>query len=951
MGRRIRAALAIALGVAMVASGLGVAAASTPPQTIGPLPWLGPGALAGSAVPSAYFSSGMNASQVLGKTNFTLSPALTNASTFCNANTAEFDRAGDLWVADYCNNRVLEFVPPFSNSMTASLVLGQPTFTSGQSGTTASSLYQPSALAFDASGDLWVADSFNNRVLEFVPPFTSGMSASLVLGQSSFTTKFAGSGSGQLNAPDEVAFDAAGDLWVSEFVNNRVTEFVPPFSNGMPAEVVLGQPTFGPTGPGVGPDHLRGPFGVAFNATGALFLADTNNNRILVFLPPFTSGASASAVLGQPNFTASAPGVGATSFYGPNYLTFDAEGNLWVGDTNNNRVLEFPAPVDASSRAVLVLGQPNMTARLAHTSARGMSNPEQALVGPGGMIYVAEFSNSRVLGFSPPFENGSAAALVIGQWGFDVSSTAPTASNLGRSLASAYDANGDLWVVDTYDNRVLEFPPPITLGESATVVLGQPSLNDSLNGQTASNFFLPEGLAFAPNGALWVSDSYNSRLLEFLPPFATGMAASVVLGQPNFTANAPATSNRSLALPGGIAFDPNGDLWVADSLNSRVLEFEPPFTTYEAATTVIGQTNFDSPIPGTSPTSLFLPSSIAFDANGTLYVSDSYNSRVLSYSAPLGTGEAASGVLGQTNFYSGGPGTGPGALDQPAGIAVDPRGQLWVADAQNNRVLRYSLPIVDGSPANLVLGQPSLSTVAPGTTSGSLRQPGGVTLDPVAGGVWVADYGNSRLLYFPGNAESVATGTVVFSHGRGAINQRPITGVQLNFSSVSGLSSATVITQRLAGEPTGTTPTGFTNTTYFDVAVSPLAGASGTVQVCLTVPGVLVQGQMLYWLGTTWAIAGSISVSHSTACGVVPLAALTGTPVALSVPGPSQFPSFPTLYLFVGATIVFIAIAAGLVLFNLRKQRRLAAQAPPPGSAPLGSSSSSEAPPPKPPTG
>lgn len=949
MGIRYRAPLAIALVACVVLSSWsGVAAVVAPAAAPAP---------AGSAVgpapdtlPPSSFSSGLNASQVLGKSDFTSSPALANASTLCNANSATFDAHGDLWVADYCSNRVLEFVPPFSSQMRATLVLGQPNMTANGAGTSARSFYQPSALAFDSGGDLWVVDTFNNRVLEFVPPFTSGMAASLVVGQSSFTSSLGGSGSTQLDGPDAVTFDAYGDLWVSEFINNRITEFTPPFSNGMAASTVLGQPGFGESGIGTGPARLHGPFGAVFNASGALWVADTNNNRILAFLPPFVSGESATFVLGQPNFTADQPSVGPRGFYGPNYLSFDAQGDLWVGDTNNNRVLEFTAPITALSSAALVLGQPNDTGRLAHTSATGMSNPEQALLGPGGLLYVVEFSNSRVLAFAPPFVNGSAAELVIGQASFDTSSTAPTAASLGRSTQSVYDAAGDLWVLDTYSNRVLEFPAPVTIGESATVVLGQPSLNDSLNGQSASNLFLPQGLAFAPDGALWVSDTYNDRVLEFLPPFTTGMSASLVLGQPNFTSSAPGTTDRSLALPGGIAFDAAGDLWVVDSLNSRVVEFRPPFSTYEAASTVIGQPNFTSFLPGTSPQQLFFPSDVAFDANGTLYVSDTDNNRVLAFPPPLTTYEAANAVLGQTNLYSGGNGSGPSGLTHPTGVAVDPRGAVWVADTLNNRVLRYALPVVDGEAADVVLGQGNLFGASAGTTSSALRYPIGVTVDPVSGGLWVGDYGNSRLLFFPGDAIAVATGSVTFTGGVGAINQRPFTGVQLNFTDVQGLAAATVVTQRLAGAPVGVTPTGFANTTYFDVAAFPVA-SSGVAQTCLTVPGVTVHPELDYWNGASWVEAGSIGVDNSTECGTIPLTALVGTPIALSVAGPSSPPSSASLSLFVYATIAFIVVVAGLILFNIRRQRKASAARPPEpsDSGPLPASRPPGPPPPAPP--
>ncbi len=72
--------------------------------------------------------------------------------------------------------------------------------------------------------------------------------------------------------------------------------------------------------------------------------------------------------------------------------------------------------------------------------------------------------------------------------------------------------------------------------------------------------------------------------------FYNGEAASIVIGQSNFTSNSYSTSQTGIALPMGAAFDSSGNLWVADSHNSRILEFESPFTNGEAASVVLGQT-------------------------------------------------------------------------------------------------------------------------------------------------------------------------------------------------------------------------------------------------------------------------------------------------------------------------------------------------------------------------
>src|SRR6185437_9683938 len=113
-------------------------------------------------------------------------------TTLCQPWGISFDTKGDLWVVDSGNSRILEYQPPFSTGMAATLEIGQPVaseFSSSagcSTGPTETSMCQPRALAFDAGGNLWVTDSEDWRVLEFTPPFSSGMAASTVLGQPDF---------------------------------------------------------------------------------------------------------------------------------------------------------------------------------------------------------------------------------------------------------------------------------------------------------------------------------------------------------------------------------------------------------------------------------------------------------------------------------------------------------------------------------------------------------------------------------------------------------------------------------------------------------------------------------------------------------------------------------------------------------------------------------------------
>jgi sugar lactone lactonase YvrE len=259
----------------------------------------------------------MNASVVLGQSDFTSKSESTTQSGLDFPQGVAFDGSGNLWVAEFFNNRVVEFVPPFSNGMSASLVLGQADFLSQTAATSQSGMHGPVALAFNKSGNLWVADFDNNRALEFVPPFSNGMSATLVLGQPNFTSATAHTTQTGFGAPDGIAFDASGNLFIAEDDNDRVVEFIPPFSNGMAATLVLGQPNFTTAGFVPTQTGLASAQQIAFDSTGNLFVTDPFASRVVQFVPPFSNGMAASLVLGQLDFTSSAPAAGTSGMNFP----------------------------------------------------------------------------------------------------------------------------------------------------------------------------------------------------------------------------------------------------------------------------------------------------------------------------------------------------------------------------------------------------------------------------------------------------------------------------------------------------------------------------------------------------------------------------------------------------------------------------------------------------------
>ncbi|MGB6552381.1 MAG: hypothetical protein WBE78_02740 [Candidatus Binataceae bacterium] len=357
-------------------------------------------------------------------------------------------------------------------------------------------------------------------------------------------------------------------------------------------------------------------------------------------------------------------------------------GSLIVGDSGNQRVLEFLPPFTTGMNASVVFGQPNFTSSGQNVTQNGMGNPEATAFDQLGNLWAGDFFFGRVIDFIPPFSNGMNASTVIGQADFMTnggSSGIPASqSNMNNVVGVAFDAACNLWASDFQNNRILGFAPPFSNGMNASLVIGQTDFTSTGGATTASNFNLPQFLTFDPAGNLWVADYSNNRVLEFATPLSTGESASLVIGQTDFVSGGGGTTQSTLAAPFGVAFDPEGDLWVADSVNNRALEFVPPFTIGMNASVVIGQQNFTSSNSATTQSGLASASDVRFDSAGNLYVADPNNNRVLIYNAIVGGGPKftngmnASVVIGQPNFTTSTANTTVNGLMGPLGVTIGP---------------------------------------------------------------------------------------------------------------------------------------------------------------------------------------------------------------------------------------------------------------------------------------
>jgi uncharacterized protein (TIGR03437 family) len=696
--------------------------------------------------------------------------------------------SGNLYVADYNNNRVLRFPAPFlnPNRIEPDAVYGQASFTAlTVSSTSATSLRQPRSVAFDSAGNLWVADSGNNRILRFSAATLNNpapIAADTVIGQKDFVSSGNNGGGTISNSgfdlPASITFDAQDNLYVADFNNTRVIRFAAPLgpaTTNASASLVWGESSFAVRGvpAQATASSLAGPTGVAVDQSGNLYVSTLGDNRVLVFPASGPNGVAAKSVFGQSDFATTTPNTGAfpqaslNSLSGPLDVKVDRAGNVVVADSGNNRVVEFPA---ASKSAAKVWGQNDFVSNGPNEIKPASLNfPYQIAIDYSKApfpLYVADTGNHRVLVWkdSVQFRSGDPADLVIGQPNmFSAlpnvdSGTAkqPSSTSLSSPTGIAVNpSDGTLYVADSGNNRVLRFPRPVNQNGRITpdAVIGQANFTTSTSASiSASSLNSPGGVAIGPNGDLFVADSGNNRVLEFPAAAGTGSSALRVYGQPsmNIGAQASRVSAQTLAAPQGIFVDQASNLYVADAGANRVLIFPntqnaPPAG--QAATAVLGQADL-SGTPGVI--SLKAPVGVGVDTNGNVYVSDSGNNRVLVFSWPgyLNGGVGASTVIGQgsasgtaINWDAQAGFASADGLYNPVAVYLDRQDTLYVGDAGNNRVLQFLKAAVISNGATLQSGVP----LAPGSI-GTLIGSGLANGTAVASDSWPSSLLNRQVV-------------------------------------------------------------------------------------------------------------------------------------------------------------------------------------------------------------
>ncbi len=334
---------------------------------------------------------------------------------------------------------------------------------------------------------------------------------------------------------------------------------------------------------------------------------------------------------------------------------------------------------------------------------------------------------------------------------------------------------------------------------------------------TDASLYYPQSVAVDTAGSLFIADTENSLIRRVTAGTITTIAGT---GQFGFTGDGPATT-ASLNLPSGVAFDSGGNLYIADSANNRIRKL-----TAGVLTTVAGSGNPGFSGDGASALNASFndPRSVAVDSAGSLYIADATNHRVRKVSGGVVTTVAGNGIAGFSG--DGGPATNA-SLNNPLAVAVDSAGNLYIGEGGNNRIRKVTGGTISTIAGN---GSPGFSGDGGPATSASLNQPTALSVDS-AGNVYFADQANHRI-------REILSGSVTYLVTPAALTLSALAGGPVTAAQVIQVSSPVpglAFTASTADSWLTVTPSSGTTPAALQITADPSALPAGSYAGTITI--------------------------------------------------------------------------------------------------------------------
>jgi hypothetical protein len=751
----------------------------------------------------------------------------------------------------------------------------------------------PYAIAMDSAGNLYIADSVNSSIYEV--NLLGQLSTVAGIGANGFSGDGGPATSAELLNPGGLFVDGSGNIFIADSNNNRIREVGGPNNTTIGPGVIVtvaGNGTAGYSGDN-GPATAaelninsyifgNGPTAISVDASGDIFIADVYNGVIRVVGGP--DGYVLGNITVKPGFIQTIAGGGfgcgnstssigdgcvatSASLYLATGVFVDGSGNIFIADTDYNLIREVGGPNNATiGPGVIQTVAGNLAAGYGGdngpaTSAE-LNSPSSVFVDGFGNIFIADSYNSVIREVGGPNNTAIGPGVIVtvagnGTYGFSGGGGPATSAQLSNPDSVSVDSFGNIFIADTSNGVVREVVAETGIIRRAA---GNGSINFSGDGVPATNAELsfPSSVFPDSSGNIFIADTSNNLIREVIA--ATGKILTVAgNGTAGFNGdNGPATS-QELNIPNAVFLDSFGNIFIADTYNNRIREVVAATGIIQ---TVAGNGHFGFSGDGGPATSaeLYSPLGLFVDAFGNIFIADSENNRIREVGGPnnttIGPGVIQT-IAGNGTGGDGGPAINA-ALVLPYSVFVDGSGNIFIADTFDNSVREV------GGPNNTTIGPGIIQTVAGNKTAGyngnditatsaELNQPTSVFVDG-SGNMFISDTGNARIREVGGpNNTTIGPGVIANVAGNGTFGYSgdggPATSAEVSpiavwgdlsgnlliadsgndrIRSVAGLTSAPIVSFSPATLPLTTGQTGSIIVTNSGAAPLVISGISLT---------------------------------------------------------------------------------------------------------------------------
>ncbi|MGP8200551.1 MAG: MBG domain-containing protein [Limisphaerales bacterium] len=626
------------------------------------------------------------------------------------------DNAGNVYVADSGNCTIRKITSAGEVSTIAGFA-----WTGGSADGTnsAARFYYPGGVAVDSAGNVYVADSGNCTIRKMTPVGTNWVVSTIAgLADNPGTTDGTNSDA-RFGAPNGVAVDSAGNLYVGDWNYFTIRKITPVGTNWV-VSTIAGSAGNSGTNDGTNSDaRFYHPEGVAVDTHGNVYVADSWNYTIRK-ITPVGSNWVVSTIAGQAGqgHYGSSNGVGTNAqFSFPNGIALDANGNLYVGDYYNSTIRKI-TPIGTNWVVSTFAGQAGIEGYNDGTGTNAIFNlPNGTAVDTNGNVYVADANNDTIRMITPL----EVVSTMAGSGPDSEGSVNGTGSDarFDFPLDVAVDSAGNVYVADSGNNTIRKITSQGVVSTIAGLA-GATGTNDGAGSD--ARFYYPEGVAVDSTGNVYVADSYNATIRKVTSEGLVTTLAGLYAGT-----NDGAGTNAQFNGPSGVAVDSAGNVYVSDTENYTIRKITPVGSNW-VVSTIAGLAGIPGTNDGTNSAARFsYPCDVAVDSAGNVYVSDNGNSLVRKIT-PVGTNWVVSTI----------------AWLAAASVAVDRAGNVYVANFYGDAIQKI-IPVGTNWVVSTIAGAWGVAGSADGAGSAAMFDgPQGVAVDG-AGNVYVADTVNNTI--------------------------------------------------------------------------------------------------------------------------------------------------------------------------------------------------------------